>query len=375
MENSSTTFSSMNTEFIVDAIMSRLDGPSLAASATACSELRAAASDQTLWKNLCTATWPSTESEAAQQLLSKGFDKFYANAFPLILCQAQESAPNPTVAHASSSDLASLIDIYYKGKCILSRVLDAIPEPADVHDDKNHGSDELLQWLKDCPFRLDLLPYSDDADIIDTNNDDYTELVRGGENDRITYLPSLTSSTENGKRGLDLRDELAEDFRLSWILFDKKTGKAVNLSSWKPMFVQKSWAPNGEYVLHFGSIIPVGETSLLPNKFAECKIVARCQVIENSGYAKWTEISMRVENMAGAHLNTANSLWVLNQALCSKRTAKHIEVEKANLEYKMYKKEMKRRDDRRDYLVDKLYALVGLTVLTTITYGCTMLFQ
>ncbi|GFS44562.1 pyrophosphorylase 1 [Actinidia rufa] len=135
----------------------------------------------------------------------------------------------------------------------------------------------------------------------------------------------------------------------------------------------RSWPSYGDYVLHFGSTISV-EASMLPQKLAECIILARCELVEKGGYVKWKEMSMGIKDDVGAHVNAKKSLMALNQALYSLRTVKHLEVERRHGQYKQHKIEMKRRQDQIESLADNLYALLEIATFSAICYGCSLLF-
>ncbi|KAF9667078.1 hypothetical protein SADUNF_Sadunf16G0295600 [Salix dunnii] len=87
--------------------------------------------------------WPSGALEEAEHLISGSihgcFDKFYSDACPRVLYEEDASANSlklPECAElnppTSPSDLLSLIDVYYMNRCVLSRILDGIPEALDI---------------------------------------------------------------------------------------------------------------------------------------------------------------------------------------------------------------------------------------------------
>lgn len=346
---------------ILSDIMARLEGSSLAAAACTCSDLRTVARDQSLWKPLCESTWPSTTSTEAEQLLSSsssssststdggGYAKFYADSFPLVLYDNKKPMQHEAVTtHVYPSDFVSLVDVYYKEKCILSKVLDGIPGAADVSGSSDSNVTDCQRWFSTCPFRLDLLDIEEDKST--------TEL--GKEDDNCSR---------------DLCRNLTQDVRLSWVLFDKRSGKAVNLSSWKPLLVQRSWLFDDDYVMRFGCVVAVGE-SLSPQGLAECVIEAKCTLIEAEGFLRWREISMSFEDMMGARVNGSKSLSVLSQALSCRRTINHGLVEKGYSDYERLKMEMKQRNERRESIANHLYVSVEIAVFAALCYACTLFF-
>lgn len=372
-------FQRLNRDLLSD-IIARLDGSSVAAAACACSDVRDVAQDQSLWQQLCHSTWPSTALEEAQSLISSssigGFNKFYADSYPLVLYDdiTRDTTGNQVCPGlrtcAWPSDFVSLIDIYYKKKCILSRVVDGIPEAVDVYNDPECNWDETSNdhqmWFSNCPFKLDVL-ISKSGTAIGDNDDD---AAASNRHQNLRNLPCF-SNAEGRWRG-DFCKEL-EDLRLSWVLFDKKKGKAVNLSSWKPLLVQRSWHSGMDYMLRFGCIVPMDE-HLLPHKLAECVILVKCMLTEGGGPVMWREISMNVEDMAGAPLSGRKSLMVLNRALYCLRSKNHLELEEGYRRFEREKREIKRRKELREALADRLCISIEIAVFITFCYACTIFF-
>ncbi|KAJ6313939.1 hypothetical protein OIU78_017564 [Salix suchowensis] len=203
-------------------------------------------------------------------------------------------------------------------------------------------ADERQKWFLDYPFKLELMGLKDDDD------------------DELLDSP-ISSTNEAGKSRENHCKKLTEDLRLSWILVDKNTGKAVNLSSWKPLSVQKSWPYHATYVMQFGCVLPV-EESLLPQKLARFIITARFKMTEREECPKWSEISMRIENIEGAHVNGRSSLMILSKALYSQRSAKQFKLEEGLRRYDKQKTEMMRRRESREALADRLLTFIEITV-------------
>ncbi|MBA0552139.1 hypothetical protein Golob_022977 [Gossypium lobatum] len=336
---------------ILADIMVRLDGSTLASAACTCSDLRGIARNQRLWKQLCNSTWPSTALDEAQHLISSstdGFRRFYADSYPLI-SNDHKHANNyfpiqPTLI--SPSNFALFIDVYYREKCITSSVLDGIPMETDFGQDDDTTTG-LMSWVLNCPFKV--VPSDiNDEDIEDGDDGhDFVSLV-GKADDRC--------------------NELKEGIRLSWVLLDKKRGKAGNLSSWKPLSVKKIWASNGDYILHFGCIIPVQESLQLPHNLAKCLIVARCNIEEKQGYLRWKEVSMHIEDTSGAYVNGGKSLTILNQALyCSRSNNRHA-VEKGYIQFEGRKQEIIRKKKLEETLADWLCISFEVVILLILGY-------
>lgn len=347
----------LNGDIIAD-IVGRFDGSTLAAAACTCSDLRDIARDQSLWRQLCHSTWPSTALEEAQHLLSPSpigsFHEFYANSYPLLL--HGECIKSPELkTHVSASQFASLVDLYYRKECVLSKVVDGIPQAAD---------DDSRRWHSDCPFKLELLR----PDYVEgTGFDNELGYAYIEDDDEERRGPLSISLGEDGKLRHDRCKELEEKLRLSWVLLDKKNGKTVNLSSWTPTLVQRRWPLSGDYVIHFGSIVQVDE-SLLAHKMAMCKIVISCKVTESGGCPKWREISMHVEDLTGASVSGIKSLMVLNHALDCLRTTKHHEVKQGFRQYEKRKREMMRKKELQETLIEGFFVSIEVAIFVTLCY-------
>uniref|UniRef100_A0A7N0TR23 F-box protein n=1 Tax=Kalanchoe fedtschenkoi TaxID=63787 RepID=A0A7N0TR23_KALFE len=333
---------SLSRDLLVD-VMGRLDGLSLAAAACTCTELQdVATQERGLWESLCQATWPSTASPDATHLVP--FPKFYADSHPLILYDGDSVSKRGRSKLQSESlpeDLVSLVDVYYKGECVLSKVIDGIPEAW------NGGGGEHQKWFADCPFELDVVKF------------DYSQGMR---------VEDEVDAAEEDEGG-DFSKELQDDIRMSWILLNKKTQKSVNLSSWKPLTVQKSWISNNNYTLQFGCVVPVDD-GLLPQGLAECVITARCERTKEEGSSKsglkWEEIGMSIKDMVGAHLGGKKSLVVLHQALYCPRSNNQEEVQKGYARFERKKKEMKRARDYKETLANGLCLSVEIIIFATL---------
>lgn len=320
--------SSLSSDLLYD-ILRRLDGPSLAKAACTCADFSSISKEERLWENSCIALWPSTDRDDVKSLISAigGFRRFYADCFPLIVnegipaVQTDNDLPYPEewaeayyygdideIESASPSDFISIVDLRYKDKMVYSKVIWGIPD-----------SDGYNGWFHNCPFRIDLLSYSDqdDGDVLIISVDD--------------GLPPIASVERERKDGKLWRD-LFEGIKLSWIIVNSKLKQAANLASWSPLGGQRHWPTDRNFLLRFGSILPAKD--ILPCQVAECIIMLKFSIVdaengEGGGMAaalRLTELSMQLEDMAGAHVNGRNSLLVLKEALSCRRSRNYSEV-------------------------------------------------
>ena len=294
-------------------------------------------------------------------------------SYPLIL-HAKGTKPMPfkcpeLKTHVSPSELASLVDVYYRKECVLSKVLDGIPEAMNFSHAKdseynwNMNSNDCWRWYSNCPFKLELLSFDSEeftgfGDELGHGHDAKNEETRGF---------SSISVAEDGKLRHDHCKELVENLRLSWVLLDKTNGKSVNLSSWKPLLVQRTWPFHGDYLIHFGSIVPV-EESLLPHKLSKCIIIVRCKMTEGEGCPKWMEISMQMEDLTGACVSGSKGLMVLNHALNCLQSSNHLEVEQGFHQYEKKRRETMKKIQFRETLIDSFCVTIEFTILVVFCY-------
>ncbi|WCJ26669.1 F-box family protein [Euphorbia peplus] len=339
-----TDLESMNTDVVAD-IVSRLDGLTLASFASTSSYLRPIALHPSLWRKLCLSTWPST---AHYHPMS--FHQLFADSFPLLFYdEAEAVATTPLHPPTSPCDFVSFVDVFYKNQCVFSTVVHGIPEVSDASTSKltdtHHTkviSDERWKWFLNCPFELQLLHLAHDDD----KDEDEEEEDEDGYPETATELNNM---------------ELMKDLRLSWILLDNKTGKSVNLSTWKPISVQSVWPHKEDYIIHFGSIIPV-EESMLPDKLARINITTKFKLREKDGCLQWREISMGIDDIQGALADGRTSLMILNTALYSLRTMNQLKVENGFDHYERKKAEMNRKSKLGETVANGMYICIQFAV-------------
>ncbi|KAH9316154.1 hypothetical protein KI387_024781, partial [Taxus chinensis] len=342
---------------LVYEILSRLDGTTLASAACACVDFCSITREEGIWENVCCSLWPSIADEEMKSMILSlgGFRKFYADCFPLITNEEKVSAAqwdsdleelnvwsdysddeDEELEGGLPSDFVSIVDVRCKDKVIYSKVLLGIPDADDFHG-----------WFSRCPFRIDLLKFSDEDD--DPESEVTLSIADG--------LPQLTSIERERKDGKFWR-ELQDSIRLSWILVNKRLKQAVNLASWSPLGGQRHWPTDNDFLIRFGSILPAHD--ILPCKVVQCIIVLKCSVshigVEENAQTtlKITELSMQLEDLRHAHLNGKNSLLVLKRAMSCRRSRNYSGVLESCHQYSKAQSELKEEKMRNEDRVDRL---------------------
>ncbi|KAM7254038.1 hypothetical protein ACFE04_031720 [Oxalis oulophora] len=359
------SMTTLSTDLFYD-ILRRLDGPTLATAACACASFCSISKEQQLWENVCSSMWPSTSREDVKLLILSigGFQKFYADCFPLIVnkevneyqwnwndyreypeewTEAEYYGDMDESESMLPSDFVSIVDIRYKDKTICSKVLWGIPD-----------ANGFNAWFYSCPFRIDL------AGLFDNDEEKITLSVSDG-------LPPIISMETERKDG-KVWQELCDGLRLSWIVVNRKVKQAANLASWSPLGGQRHWPTDNDFVIRFGSVLPAKD--ILPCQVVECILLMKFRVEEVGAQTtlKFAELSMQLEDMDGAHVNGRNSLLILKEALSCNRSKNYSEVLESCHLYSKVQSELKEEKLRSENRLDTLCILSGIAAFITFWY-------
>lgn len=196
-------------------------------------------------------------------------------------------------------------------------------------------TETVNDWFRYSPFRVDLI---DPKDVVPTT---------------IPY-PEEEEDT--------CRD-LEEELRLSWIVIDPKRRKAMNVSSQRPVNVQRHWL-TGDVQVQFASIF-AGEKGT-SSEFVQCGILVTCGGSEG-GDLQVREVSLTVEDMDRMHLNGRDSSVILVRAMEGKRVNIKRREEDSKKSYKEYLERKRARNERkakREGALDTLCAIFGALVFS-----------
>ncbi|OAY66065.1 putative F-box protein [Ananas comosus] len=287
-------------EDVLALVLRRLDGPSLAAASCASARLRGLSGDPAIWRDLCLATWPSLR---LLPLPTSPPQSLFSDAFPFPRCRAQAQAqgqsPPRGVPPRPLRGLISAVDLYHRGAPVFSRVLE---------------TRAASPWFLGSPFRIDALDPKHEA-------------------------PSAAAiSISPG------------ELTLSWIVIDPARGRAVNLSSRRPVRVDRHWF-TGETLVRFATVV------------REFSVTAAVTCGEGEDPVR--EVSLVVEDADGIGVSGGESLGIIGEALEGARRGRGRGEEEANRRYDEFMRRRKRRKEskaRREGLVDFLCTAVGAAV-------------
>ncbi|CAN6234949.1 unnamed protein product [Urochloa humidicola] len=288
---------------VLGCALRRLDGRSLAAAACATAALRALAADPDTWRALCLAEWPSLALPlpgAAHGRRRRILDalpprRLFADAFPFPSSSAAAAAG---VADGElPGELFSAVDVYCGGAPLLSRVVET---PASS------------PWFLGSPFLLEAL-------------------------DRKRPVAGAAPA----------------ELELSWVIADPARGRAVNVSSRRPVAVDRHWY-TGETLVRFAVVL------------GGCKFEATVACAEGGGVA---EVSLAVEDADGAAVGGEGALRLLAAAMGAPRKGvgegEREEAKRRYDEFVRRKKGRKESKARREALVDLCCSAASAVVVLT----------
>ncbi|XP_010521635.1 PREDICTED: F-box protein At2g27310-like [Tarenaya hassleriana] len=330
--SSTSSISAVHPEVFRTHILSRLDGPTLASAAATSSYFHTLCSDQTLWRQISTATWPSINDPRVLRLITSfpsGFISFFSDSYPLP-DPNPPSIPGPT----PPEKFISAVDLYYRGHLIYSKVQETAIETGS-------GSESELASgrFMDSPFRVDLL---DPKETVPT---------------KLRY--------PGGNYESWVRD-MEENTTLNWVIIDPTRKRSANVSSRRAVSAQRNWV-TGNLELRFAAA--AAETAGVTEVVAVGAGDSWKEVDEEvGGEVHVRDVRLQVEDMEGKCMNGKDSLVILQGLLQGKRLGIGEEEEDDEggrvmktryEEYVEAKKRWRERKERRERAKDYGFMVFG----------------
>ncbi|GLJ55214.1 hypothetical protein SUGI_1184740 [Cryptomeria japonica] len=342
--------SSLNGD-LMSEILGRVDGITLANAACVSSEFLSIARQENMWEEACSNLWPSTVNTDVKQLINSslgGFRNFYANCFPCIAYETSEKDFNCSemkkicddsleLHSCDPSDFVSLVDVWYMDKIVYSKILWGIPNASNVED-----------WFCNRPFRVDFIDFWDLENEDSTNGDGFPTVV--------SFDKEMGEDIISG--------QLMDKFKLSWIVINRRTGEAANLSSWRPLIGQMY--SDADFLMRFGSLLPA--QNILPFKDVQCILAISIRLSDDNGDMKISELSMQFEDMMGGRVNGRNSLAILERALSCRKSKEHQRIFQSYQKYLSQQRKMKEAMLRNEGVLDTLCILSG--IVSFVSFCC-----
>ncbi|CAN0847193.1 Probable F-box protein At2g36090 [Linum grandiflorum] len=219
-----------------------------------------------------------------------------------------------------SEELISAVDIYHRGELIFSRAVE---------------TETITGWFLCSPFRIDLLDPKDTCP---------TRIPR----------PETEAACQ----------DLSEELTLSWVLIDPQGRRAVNLSSHRPVSVQKHWL-SGDVHARFGVIL-AGEKGSA-SEFVHCGIVVTCGGGVQEGAMHVREVSLQMENMDGMYMNGKDSLGILDKTFEGKKGMIKERARRSKYqEFQGMKRQRKERQRRAEGAMDTMCVASAVMIFASL---------
>ena len=315
-EDTRASITTVHPDIIQTHVLTRLDGPSLASAACASSELRRLCTEESLWRNICTAKWPSLQNSLVRDVVStfpRGYRSIFTDSFPFL----HHGPPVKRLDRSfAASELISAVDLYYQDKPIISRVLQTQTQTG---------------WFLSSTLLVDLL---DPKELIPTP---------------IKYLP----------KDEDWLKHLEDNLNLSWILIDPTLKRSANLSSRRPVSVQRHWLTRDLEIVY--AVVLAGDQR--SSEFVQCKIkVTCCGKVGGKMHAK--EINLMVEDMDGKQVSGKESLVIFQRAIENgkRKEVKEDEAKETFEKFLWMKRQRRERKRRREKAMDVLAIVIVITI-------------
>ncbi|KAM7522556.1 hypothetical protein LguiA_012458 [Lonicera macranthoides] len=318
-----TSITSVHREIMETHILTRLDGPTLASTACASPMLQALCNEQKLWKDMCNSTWTSINHPRVCHVISTfpaGYRSFFSDSFPTTLHRRPDTTEPDQSLSLPTLELISAVDIRYKNRIICSKV---------------QVTDTVTNDFLSPPLWIDLLPRKE---IVKFNAD----------NDEFF-------------------SDLEESMSLSWILIDPTRKRSVNLSSQRPVLVERH-SPE-EVQLLYVTVLP-GNSRVGSTDPVQCRIMVTCGG-EEGGEMQVREVNMQVQDMDGINLSGEDSLVILQEAMGCERRKEVKEGERYEdfLEMKRARRENKEKREKRLDLFCTILRLFIFLILLWLLLG------
>jgi hypothetical protein len=263
-------------------------------------------SPPTCWPARCAAStarpWPPTRrrgarsaSLAALLLPAVSPQRLFADAFPFpTLAAVDEATECPAAASPHHpqpqlpSELVSAVDVYHRGAPLLSRVVETSTSSS---------------WFLTSPFCVDAVEH----------------------NKTPTTAPALLLPAET---------------ELSWVVIDPRGGRAMNVSSRRPVAVDRHWY-TGDTLVRYAVVL------------GGCKFEATVTCAEDTGHVR--ELGLSVQDADGAAVSGEGALRILAAALAGPRKGGEEEAVVAKGRYEEFVRSKRGRKEskaRKEVFID-----------------------
>nr|XP_043611303.1 F-box protein At2g27310-like [Erigeron canadensis] len=305
------TIPDIHEDIIKTHILTKLDGQTLVSAGCVSSNLHTFCSDEKLWSKICHSNWPSTDHQIVTKAVSNftaGHRSFFSDTFP----SPTSHLTSTVTTSPTTPQIISSVDIKYDNKLIFSKV--------EVTNTK------FSDWFETSPFLIDLL--------------EPKEIVPCG----VEVF------------GNDKLESIEKHVTLSWIMIDPTRNRAVNVSSGKPVLVQRNWLTN-DIELTFSKVI------LHENQHVSCNIQVTCGVNGGNGELHISGVSFMVLDIDGKCLSGKDSMVILQGLMVVSRRISGGEEERVRYdEFIKMRKERNVKKEKKERWLDLACVTSGVAM-------------
>ncbi|KAM7522563.1 hypothetical protein LguiA_012465 [Lonicera macranthoides] len=315
-----TPINAVHHDIIEAHILTRLDAPTLASAASTSRTLHALCGEEKLWRDMCNSTWTSISDPRVRHAISTfpaGYRSFFFDSTPSTFHRANTSPPDQH-PQSVTTELISAVDLHYENKLIFSKV---------------EVTETVSKDFMGPPLLVELFNRKETAPApvrFDSFNDDFLS-------------------------------HLQQSMKLSWIMIDPTQKCAANLSSLKPVSVQRHYMAD-EAQLIYVTVLP-GSGRVGSSEFVECRIVVTCGG-EEGGEVHVREVSMNIQDMDRVILSGEDSLVILQQAMGSDR-----KKEGRGERYQEFMEMKRERKEKREKRLDMICMILRVMIFETVLWA------
>ncbi|RDY01086.1 F-box protein, partial [Mucuna pruriens] len=307
------SLTTLHPDIIHTHILTRLDGATLASAASVSSLMHRLCTQEDLWRQICTATWPSLLDPTARHVISTipgGHRSIFSDAFPSL----HHSSLRPHRPHPPPPELISAVDIYYQGKPVFSRV-------KRTKTQKN--------WFLTSPLWVDALEPKE-------------------------LIPTKVKFRRKDEGWLK---HLEESLSMSWIIVDPTRGRAANVSSRRAVSARRHWLTREVEVVY--AVGMAGERQRATEK-VQCVVKVTC-CGKVGGELHVREVNLVMEDTEGRQVSGKEGLAILQSAMeCAERKRMdHVRDKESFQKFTCLMKERRDSKLRREKVKDVVSSLLA----------------
>ncbi|KAK7342020.1 hypothetical protein VNO80_24961 [Phaseolus coccineus] len=289
-------------------ILTRLDAATLASAASVSSLMHRLCTQEDLWRQICTATWPSLHDPVARRVISTipgGHRSIYSDAFPSLHHLSLHSRLPPP----PPEELISAVDIYYLGRPVFSRV-------KRIETQKNSFLSSPL-WV---------------------------EALEPNE-----MIPTTVKFTRKEEKWLK---QLEESLSVSWIMVEPTGRRAANVSSRRAVLARRHWLTREVEVVYAAE---------MARERVQCVVKVTCGG-KVGGEVHVRGVNLVMEDTEGRQVSGKEGVAILQRAMeCGvRKRVDNVRDKERFQKFTCLMKERRERKFRREEARDLLSTLFAL---------------